>query len=62
MLANEIRVLVVMYDQMADDDARNTLMYQLSKMLGSKQGAVTDAEKDAREALTDLLFQNEFSL
>lgn len=62
LLANEIRVLVVMYDQMADDDVRNALMHQLSKMLGSKQSAVTDAEKDAREALTGLLFQNEFSL
>ncbi len=62
LLVNDIKVLVVMYDQMVDDDVRDTLMHQLSKMLGAKQRDVSDAEKDAREALKGLLFLNEFSL
>ncbi|MBO7674011.1 MAG: hypothetical protein J6S63_03265 [Atopobiaceae bacterium] len=59
LLANDIRLLAVMYDQIADEDVRTRTMNQLAKLLGVPN---REPEEEARNALAGLLYKNEFSL
>lgn len=59
LMANGEKVLVVMYDQLKDEDARTRTMNQLAKLLGKP---MHEADEDARDALLGQLFKNEFAL
>ena len=59
LLANDIRLLSVMYDQLADEDVRKRTMNQLARLLDLPN---RDPDKKARDALLGLLYKNEFSL
>ena len=62
LLAHGERILVVMFDQLADEDVRETLMNQLAELLKVRRKEATADDRNARDALNGLLFGNEFSL
>jgi hypothetical protein len=62
LLANGERILVVMYDQLAEKQNRETLMNQLARLLQVPLRKASEEDTEARDALNGLLFENEFAL
>ncbi len=62
LTANGKTILTVMYDQIADEGIRETLMWQLAKVLGVTVGKLSEEESEARNALMGDVFGSDFEL
>lgn len=62
LTANGYRILVVMYDQIADSGFREVLLHQLAQLLGIQEKELSADEAMRRSELMGDLFEGEFCL